>query len=85
MLENGSALLLQPSLSENLLKTMLSILIILTKSTGTSFPLPTLMVMPTAGSMTGSGGRQGQNMAPFLDARELIQTETGTFTGLSQE
>ena len=61
---------------------MLSILTLLTKSTGTSFPLPTLMDMPTHFSLTECGGRPGAlKMVTMTTALVWTLTETGIFIG----
>ena len=82
MLENGSVQQSQHILSENLWRTMMSILTSLTRSTGTSFPLPILMVMPTLSLLTECGGKQeALRMATMDTALVLILIETGIFIG----
>merc|ERR1712156_1023568 len=61
-------------------RTTLNTLTTLTRLIGTSSPLQTRMVMPTAGSTTACGGRPGQTTEAFLDARGSILTATEAFS-----
>merc|ERR1712183_173057 len=85
MLENGSPLPWPPTLSELWLRTMPTIPTILTKSTGTTFPLPILMVMPTPFLMGVCGERPDLTLGLLLAVRVSTPTGTGDSTGEKPE
>ena len=78
MPESGFPQLLPPLQSIICWRDTAKTQIIWTKSTGTSFPQPTLMVTLTHLSKTECGGRQDHHKE---DALVLTPTETGTSTG----
>merc|ERR1712210_361069 len=76
-LGNGSPQQSQRSLCASLLRIMQSTQTTLTRSTGTSSPLQTQTVIPTAGNTIECGGRLGPTTEAFLVVRASIQTTTG--------